>query len=215
MEKQPQPPETLIEAVQQFGDEHRAQAFMMGMRWPNGVCCPRCGSVNVQYIKTRRIWRCKDCVERRTFSIKTDTIFEDSPLPMGKWLVAVWMLVNCKNGISSYELARDLGVTQKTGWFMLQRIRLALNVGSFERQLKDSVEVDETFIGGRARNMHKGKRKAKGRGAGGKAVVMGLLERHGEVRTMVVSNTKRKTLAPKVREHLESGTNVYTDALKS
>lgn len=208
-------PKTLVQAVRYFSDEAKAHEFVVGLRWPNGVCCPRCGSVRVQYISTRRIWKCKDCTERKQFSVKVGTIFEDSPLPLGKWLVAVWLLVNAKNGISSYELHRALGVTQKSAWFMLQRIRLAMQVGTFETQLGGEVEADETFIGGRARNMHAGRRKAKGRGTVGKAIVLGLLERRGEVRTMVVGNTKRSTLQPKVRNHVKRGTHVFTDALAS
>lgn len=205
----------MMEAVAYFADEAKAHEFVVSLRWPTGVCCPRCGSTRVQYVSTRRIWKCKDCTERKQFSVKVGTIFEDSPIPLGKWLIAVWLLANAKNGISSYELARSLGVTQKSAWFMLQRIRLAMQAGTFERQLSGEVEADETFIGGRARNMHKGKRKAKGRGAVGKAVVLGLLERKGEIRTMVVGNTKRRTLSPKVREHVAAGSEVFTDALKS
>jgi transposase-like protein len=209
-------PETMMEAVQYFGIEQNAHDFVVGMRWPESVCCPRCGSVKVQYISTRKTWRCKDCIEKRTFTAKTGTVFEDSPLSLGKWLIAVWLLVNAKNGISSYELHRALGVTQKTAWFMLQRVRLAMQGGSIEkRDIEGAVEVDETFIGGRARNMHAGKRKAKGRGSVGKAVVLGMLQRNGEARVMVVGNTKRSTLAPKVRENVKPGAGVFTDALAS
>ena len=158
---------------------------------------------------------------RRQFSVKVGTIFEESKLTIDKCLIAVWLEVNAKNSISSYEVGRHLGVTQKTGWFLQQRIRLALHAGSFDRQFSGTVEADETFVGGKARNMHKGKRKAKGRGAAGKAVVMGLLERHGpdgkcsKVRTQVVDNTKRRTLKPIIQANVEPGSHVYTDALKS
>lgn len=205
-------PETLVEAIRYFGDEDRAVGFLASMRWPEGVCCPRCGSTAVKFIKTRRLWECKDCETRKQFSVKVGTIFEDGKLPVGTCLIALWMIVNAKNGVSSHELARSLGITQKSAWHLGHRIRLALHAGSFERQLSGQVEADETFIGGRARNMHKGKRKAKGRGAVGKAVVFGLLERHGEARVQVVSDTKRKTLQPKVREHVSAGSNVLTDA---
>lgn len=205
-------PETLIEAVRYFGDEDKAIAFMADLRWPSGVCCPRCGSVAVKFISTRNIWQCKDCETKKQFSIRVGTIFEDCKLPIGTCLVAVWMIVNAKNGISSYELARSLGITQKSAWHLGHRIRLALHVGSFDRKLEGRVEADETFIGGRARNMHAGKRKAKGRGSVGKAVVFGLLERHGEVRTMVVENTKRSTLVSKVKDHVATGTEMLTDA---
>lgn len=208
-------PETLVEAVRYFGDEDKAVKFMADLRWPTGVCCPRCGSVAVKYISTRRIWQCKDCETKKQFSVRVGTIFEDSKLPIGTCLVAVWMVVNAKNGVSSYELARALGITQKSAWHLAHRIRLALHVGSFDRKLTGKVEADETFIGGRARNMHAGKRKAKGRGAVGKAVVFGLLERHGEVRLHVVPDTKRRTLHAKIADHVESGTNILTDAHKS
>ncbi|MCY2953306.1 MAG: IS1595 family transposase [Planctomycetota bacterium] len=208
-------PETLIEAVRQFSDLDYATPFFAQVRWPKGVCCPHCGSVKVDYIANRRLWECREKHERQQFSVKIGTIFEDSKLTIDKCLVAVWMEVNAKNSISSYEVGRHLGVTQKTAWFLQQRIRLAMQVGTFDKMLAGEVEVDETFIGGKARNMHPGKRKAKGRGAVGKAVVMGLLERHGEVRTLVVDNTKRKTLQPVVKAHVEKGAAVFADALAS
>jgi transposase-like protein len=163
-----------------------------------------------------RLRRPFNCTNFR-FSIERQigTIFEECRLPIDKCLIAVWLEVNSKNSISSYEVGRHLGVTQKTAWFLQHRIRLALNVGSFDKPLSGEVEADETFIGGKAHNMHPGKRKAKGRGAAGKAVVMGLLERHGEVRTFVVDNTKRRTLQPVVKQHVEKGSEVFTDALAS
>lgn len=208
-------PKTLMEAVKVFADPDTALTFMVALRWPNGVCCPRCGSARVRFISTRRVWECREGHPQKRFSIKTGTIMEESPLPLDKWLIGIWMEANAKNSISSYEVHRSLGITQKTAWFMQQRIRLAMQQGDFFRKLTGEVEVDETFIGGKARNMHPGKRKAKGRGAVGKAVVMGLLERHGEVRTLVVDNTKRGTLQPVVRQHVEKGASVFTDALAS
>ena len=208
-------PETLVEAVRLFADEDVAFSFMKALRWPEQVCCPRCGSTRVRFIGTRRVWECREIHPAKRFSLKTGTIMEDSPLPLSTWLIGIWLEANAKNSISSYEVMRSLGVTQKTGWFMQQRIRLAMQNGDFFKKLTGEVEVDETFIGGKARNMHPGRRKAKGRGAVGKAVVMGLLQRHGEVRTLVVDNTKRKTLLPVVHEHVEKGTAVFTDALAS
>lgn len=208
-------PETLIEAVAYFSDEDRAVAYLARMRWGDTVCCPRCGSVDVKPIPTRRTWECMDCKAKRQFSVRVGTVLEDSKIPVGKWMMALWMVVNAKNGISSHELGRAIGVTQKTAWFLGHRIRLALQTGTLESKLTGPCEVDETFIGGRARNMHAGRRKAKGRGAVGKAVVMGVLERHGEVRTMVVPDTRRGTLQPEVRRHVEPGSEVYTDALAS
>jgi transposase-like protein len=208
-------PKTLLEAIRYFADLDVATQFFAEIRWPDGPVCPRCGLVKDHYYtKTRRLWQCKGC--KKQFSVKVGTVFEDSPIGMDKWLPAVWMLTSCKNGKSSHELARDLGVTQKTAWFMLQRIRLAMQSGTFEK-LSGEVEADETFIGGKARNMHKKKREEKiqGRGASGKVAVMGLLERHGEVRTKVVPDTKKKTLQVEVRENVEPGSDLYTDALQS
>jgi transposase-like protein len=212
-------PETLLEAVKFFSDPDVALAFVAGLRWPNGAVCPRCDAGGPIFLKTRRVWKCRGC--KKQFSVKLGTIFEDSPLGLDKWLPALWMVVNCKNGISSCEMARALGVTQKSAWFMDHRIRLAVQEGTFE-PMSGEVEVDETFIGGKARNMHKGRREQKIKGTGplGKAAVMGLLERHGEpghsrVRTKVVSDIKRKTLAPEVRKNVAPGSEVFTDALKS
>ena len=177
-------PETLIEAFHVFSDQDTALRFMTELRWPGGeVCCPRCGSVRVRFISTRRVWECRETHEARRFSIKTGTIMAESPLGLDKWLVGMWLAANCKNSISSYEIARDLGITQKSAWFMQQRIRLAMHNGGFFTKFGGNGggsidEADETFIGGKARNMHKGRRKAKGSGCVGKAAVMGLLVRH-------------------------------------
>src|SRR6266849_3481065 len=154
-------PETLLEAVKFFADQDVSLAFVAKLRWPNGVTCPRCAAGETSFLSTRRIWKCKGC--KKQFSAKVGTIFEDSPLGLDKWLPALWMVVNAKNGVSSCELARSLGVTQKTGWFMLHRIRLAMQDGSIEK-MKGRVEADETFIGGLARNMHKSKKKHLGTG---------------------------------------------------
>ena len=208
--------QTLIEVIRYFSDLDVATKYMAKLRWPDGPVCPVCGLVdkNHYYLKTRRKWKCRSC--KRQFSVKAGTIFEDSPIGLDKWLAAIWMLGNCKNGVSSYELHRAIGVTQKTAWFMLHRIRAAMHSGTFEK-LASEVEADETFIGGRARNMHKSKREEKiqGRGMSGKVAILGLLERHGEVRTKVVPDTKRRTLQVEVRENVEPGSQLYTDALKS
>jgi transposase-like protein len=210
-------PTTLTEAIRYFANPDFALQFMVEIRWPNGVECPTCGSKDVRFIPTRRIWECKCKHAKRQFSVKVGTVFEDSALPIDKWLIAIWTECNCKNSISSYELAGHIGVTQKSAWFMQQRIRLAMQTGSFKAPLKGHVEVDETFIGGKARNMHPGKFKAKGGkgGTAGKAVVLGILERHGDVRLKVVDGTKRRTLHPEVVKHVEPGTTVYTDSLPS
>lgn len=185
------------------------------------MTCPRCESAALYYDATRRVWQCKAKHPRRQFTVKVGTIFEDSPIGLDKWLAATWLITNAKNGTSSYEIARGLGVTQKTAWFMLQRIRLAMQDDG-DGMFGGKVEVDETFIGGKARFMHRSKRaeKIKGTGGLGKVAVMGLLARHGAdghsvVRTKVVSNTRRATLAPEVRQNVAPGSEVFSDALKS
>lgn len=215
MAEQPNLPETLVEAVRYFSDEERAHAFLVGMRWPGGVCCPQCGGTRINYISTRKRWTCKDCLIAKQFSVRTGTIFEDSKLPLGTWMIGVWMVVNAKNGCSSWELHRALGITQKSAWFLGHRIRKAMAVGSFDRKLCGEIEADESFIGGKARNMHPGRRKVKGSGTVGKAVVMGVLERQGEVRTAVIAGTKRKHVQEQVRQHVQPGAIIYTDALRS
>jgi len=210
-------PTNLKEAIVYFADPDNCLRYLMARRWPDGVVvCPTCGRKNPRYIAARRIWQCSIKHERRQFSIKVGTIFEDSPLGLDKWLPAVWLLGNCKNGISSYEIGRDLSVTQKTAWFMLQRIRLGLQ-SETGGKLGGEIEADETFIGGKARNMHAWKRAVKITGTGGKdkTAVMGILERGGKVRTKVVENRKKKALQAEVREHVEAGSALYTDALKS
>ena len=210
-------PKTLLEAIRYFSDYENCRQFMMDLRWPDGkVTCPQCGSKRVGYLKSARVWKCYTKHPKQKFSLKTGTIFEDSPLGLDKWLAAVWLIVNCKNGISSYEIARDLGVTQKSAWHMAHRIRLALQVGDFGK-LSGEVEADETFIGGKARNMHIAQRKRRITGTGGKdkTAVLGVLERGGKVRTTVVRDRKKKTLQTEVKKHVEAGAALYTDELLS
>ena len=210
-------PKTLQQAIIWFSDREHCYQFMMDLRWPDGkVKCPRCGSEKVKYLAKPRVWKCYAKHQSPTFSLKTGTIFEDSPIGFAKWLPAAWLVINCKNGISSYELSRDLGVTQKSAWFMLHRIRLAMQSGSLKK-LEGHVEADETFIGGKARNMHKSKRAKKITGTGGKdkTAVLGILERGGSVTVTVVPNTKKKVLQPLVKAHVSAGSAIYSDALKS
>jgi transposase-like protein len=204
-------PKTLLQAIKYFGDPDTALGCMVAIRWPDGVItCPRCDSDRHSFVKTRRIWICLAC--KKHFSVKIGTIMEDSPIGLDKWLSAIWLIVSAKNGISSYEIHRALGITQKSAWFLMHRIRKAMQAGTF-RKLAGDVEVDETFIGGLARNMHKNKRnKVSKTGFIGKVAVMGLLERHGEVRTVIVGDTSRDTMQPRVREYVESGSNVFSDA---
>lgn len=210
-------PKTLQQAIIHFSKPENCNAFMIAARFEDGnPRCPQCGSDNVIYLEKARLFKCRTAHPKQKFSLKVGTIFEDSPLGLDKWLTAIWLIANAKNGISSYEIHRALGITQKTAWFVLHRIRLAMQQGSIEK-LSGHVEVDETFIGGKARNMHRSERARKihGTGGSGKVAVMGLLERHGEVRTMVVPNVKRKSLRREINTHVEPGSMVYSDALKS
>jgi transposase-like protein len=213
-------PETLQQAIEFFANADTAFAFMVRLRWPDRVvCCPRCQSDKVSFLATRKLWECKGCKVKKQFSVRVGTIFEDSPISLGKWWCAIWLISNAKNGISSCELHRALGVTQKTAWFMLQRIRLALQNGSIVK-IGGHVEADETFIGGKARNMHAGKRRAKGTGPVAMTPVMGLLERNTAKRSSrvvlkVVDNTRKPELQGQVRKYVLKGAEVHTDALKS
>ncbi len=211
-------PETLAETIEYFSNEDHALDFIRSIRWDGGVAtCSHCESQESYFLASRRMWKCKACSKK--YSVRVGTIFEESPLKLGKWISAFWLIVNAKNGISSYEIHRALGVTQKTAWFMLHRIRLAIQNGSIVK-IAGQCEVDETFIGGKARNMHKGKRKAKGTGPVAMTPVMGLLERgtrKGASRVVlkVVDTRKKNELQGHVREYVLKGSEVHTDALKS
>ena len=190
---------------------------MVKLRWPDGkVTCPRCGGDHVKWLAKARVWKCYAKHKRPTFTLKTGTIFEESPIGLDKWTTAIWLVANCKNGISSLEMSRHLGVTQKTAWFMNHRIRKAMQDGSFVK-LGGEVEVDETFIGGKARNMHVSARRRRITGTGGKdkTAVLGMLERNGRVRTSVIENRKRRTIQPQVRDHVSAGSALYSDELLS
>ena len=211
-------PETLTEAIVYFADAENALNFMAALRWSDGIAkCPACGSASSYFLSTRRIWKCREC--KKQFSVKAGTVFEDSPLGLDKWLPAVWLIVNAKNGVSSCKIGRALGVTQKTAWFMLHRIRLAMQNGSFVK-MEGTVEVDETYIGGKAANMHKHKWEAriKGRGTTGKDIVMGILQRgakkgKSKVRHKVLKTADRASLHGEIHRNVASGSNVYTDSL--
>ncbi|MDX6269899.1 MAG: hypothetical protein QOD28_1122 [Acidobacteriota bacterium] len=205
-------PKTLQEAIIYFSDPDTCTTFMAQLRWPDGVACPICNGKAVSYLSTRRMWKCKNKECFKQFSVKVGTVMEDSPIKLDKWLAAIWMIANCKNGVSSYEIHRALGITQKSAWFLNHRIRLAMQTGTFEK-LSGQVEVDETYIGGLSRNMHRDKRsKLGGTGGSGKVAVMGLLERNGKVRAKVIGNNKRETLHSEVRAHVEHGAELFTDA---
>jgi len=211
-------PKSLQEAIVYFSNPDNCIDYVAIRRWPNGVVCPGCGSTKVSaFNATRRTWKCGSHHPKREFSVKVGTIYEDSPIPLDKWLTATWMLTNCKNGVSSYEIARDVKVTQKSAWFMLQRIRLAMQDDFFGSKLGGEVEVDETFIGGKARNMHLSERKRRitGTGTKDKTAVMGILERGGKVRASVVPSRRKTVLQEEVRKHVTAGAALYSDALMS
>ncbi len=213
-------PKTLQQAIVHFADPDNCLAFMVKLRWPDGkVICPTCGREDAVFLQNQRKWQCKNVHDHRQFSVKVSTIMEDSALPLDKWLVAIWMIANCKNGISSYEVGRALGITQKSAWFMLHRIRLAMQNRSILKLGGDGsqVEVDETFVGGAARFMHSDKRKRRitETGTKDKVAIVGILERGGEVRGTVVGNRKKHALQTQIRTHVKAGSAIYTDALMS
>jgi transposase-like protein len=205
-------PRTLLEAVRYFSDTERAFAYVVSLRWTDGKpVCPSCGCLEHSFLTTRRIWKCKAC--KRQFSVKVGTIFEDSPIGFDKWLPCIWLIANSKNSISSYEVARSLGVTQKTAWFMLHRIRKAMESGTFQR-LSGTVEIDETYVGGLAENMHKWtrQRRIKARGNKGKTPVQGMRQREGGViRAEVVVQLGQHQTQVAIRKAVEPGSAIYTD----
>jgi len=210
-------PTTLRDAVLWFAEFEHCRQFMLELRWPDGkVACPYCGAEKLTWLPKARVWKCYAGHERPTFSLKTGTIFEDSPIPLEKWLCAAWMLICCKNGISSYEIHRGLGVTQKTAWFMLHRIRLAARERGFNKLggAGSEIEGDETLVGGKVQNMHRGSKRlarANTDGNWGKTVVLGLLEREGRVRAAVAPSRKKHHVRPNVLENIEPGSKLYTD----
>jgi transposase-like protein len=209
-------PTTLQEAIVYFSDPVRCREWIVPRRWPDGVTCPRCGSAKVSFLEKYNRWQCGARHASRQFTVKTGTIFEDSPVGLDKWLMAMWQVVNDKNGISSYEVHRAIGVSQKTAWFLDHRIRHALTTGSIDK-LSGEIEADETFVGGLARNMHADKKARKITGTGGKdkTIVMGILERGGKVRASVVPTRRKAHVQAEIRKHVQAGSALYTDALKS
>src|ERR1700676_3308131 len=214
-------PSSLQEAVVYFADADNCREFVMARRWPDGVVCPTCGCTDVIFLANQNRWQCRNKHSKRQFSLKTGTIYEESPLGLDKWLVAMWLVVNCKNGVSSCEIARALNITQKTAWFLDHRVRVSLGMATPDK-FTGHVEADETFIGQKARNMHASVRARKITGTGGKdkTAVMGILERskdgkHSTVRATVIPNRKKKALQSEVRKHVEAGAALYTDALRS
>jgi transposase-like protein len=215
-------PTSLLEAIRYFSDVDVCIEFVASLRWLDGVAqCPHCGGKNAGFLKTRRIWKCRVPECRKQFSVKTGTIFEESPIGLDKWLMAIWLVVNCKNGISSYEIHRDLKVTQKSAWFMLHRIRLALKNGTWAKLGGggEPVEVDETFIGGKPKNMHAKRRlkmKTSLNGYAEKAIVVGMLDRDSrQVRAKVLPNVRRDTLQNAILDTIERKATVYTDGFQA
>lgn len=211
MKSEQKSPKTLMEAIRFFARPGVALEFMAKMRWPDGPFCDRCGEMNPMFLKSVERWKCRGC--RNQFSVKRGTIMEDSPISLDKWLCAIWMIANCRNGVSSYEVARSLGITQKSAWFMLHRIRLAMQTGSIEK-IGGTVETDETFIGGKVRKMNRAARRRAGsrKGSSGKAIVAGVLERNGEVRARVLSDGSKEFVQGHIREYVEPGSRLFTDS---
>lgn len=218
-------PTNLIEAIRYFADLDVATEFVAKLRWPNGWRCPECNCPEYSYLTSRRLWKCRYC--KKQTSVKVGSIFEDSPIPLDKWLAAIWVIANAKNGVSSHELGRSIGLTQKSAWFVLHRIRLAMQTGSFER-FDGEVEVDETFVGGKKRNMHKhvAAQKFAANPSGGdpstaKVVVGGTMKRGDGIRTsskviaQVLPDTRRATMHAHVRDTATEGSTLYTDAMLS
>jgi hypothetical protein len=211
-------PKTLQQAIVYFANPDNCVDYLVDRRWPNGVVCPTCGRKDAAYVPARRVWQCKTRHPKSQFSIKVGTVFEDSPITLDKWLLAMWMVANCKNGVSSWEMHRSIGITQKTAWFMLHRLRMALYHKSEMRMGQDggTVEADETFIGGKPKNMHAKRRKfIQGNVCETKTAVFGMLDRETrEVRAKIIPNVKRETLQAEILDQVTKGARVYTDAYK-
>jgi transposase-like protein len=209
-------PQTLAEAIIYFSNPDNALKYFAAKRWPNGVFCPYCGTKEPMFLSTRRIWKCRATRCRKQFSAKVGTVMNESAIPLEKWLPVMWLVANCKNGVSSCEIARDMGVTQKTAWFMLHRVREAMQ-DKTATKLSGEVEVDESFIGGKSRNMHAKRRAEVITGTGGKdkAIALGMVERGGNVRTFAVPNRRKHELHGKIRQHVKAGSALFSDALQS
>ena len=209
-------PQTFAEAIVYFADPDNALKYFAAKRWPNGVFCPDCGTKEPMFLKSRRIWKCRATRCRKQFSAKVGTVMNESAIPLEKWLPVMWLVANCKNGVSSCEIARDIGVTRKTAWFMLHRVREAMQEKTATK-LSSEIEVDESFIGGKSRNMHAKRRAEVITGTGGtdKAIALGMVERGGNVSTFAVPNRRKHELRGKIRQHVKAGSALFSDALQS
>jgi transposase-like protein len=220
-------PETLVEAIRYYSDPVICRNLVAGLRWPDGVTCPRCGCDRVTFMETVQRWNCRGC--RKQFSVKVGTIFEDSPIELGLWFAGFWLIANAKNGISSCEVGRALGITQKSAWFLLHRIRLVMKTGTLDKQ-EGTFEVDETFVGGLEKNKHAHKKRNAGRGGVGKTIVLGILKRgngtkdengkrrraeeriYSQVQATVIRNTGNIALQSEIAARVQPGSEVFTDA---
>ncbi len=203
-------PTSLIEAASRFADPEFAFAYLVAQRWPGKVACPRCGTIDPHFIKSRKLWRCAGC--KQQFSVRTGTILEDSPIPVGKWLIAIWVMANSKNGVSSCELARTLGITQKSAWHLVHRIRLAMEAKPPFRRFSGQVECDESLLGGKYDKRRKSHQQFKGRGTGHLTPVFGLIEREsGTVRALVIPDVKGPTVRDAVYRNVWPGSELFTD----
>jgi len=201
--------DSLFDLMAAFPDEQSCVDHLRAIRWRDGEFCPHCQGNRIYTFSDRKTFKCGDC--RQRFSIKVGTIFEDTKLPLRKWFMAIWLITNHPKGIASTTLAKDLAVTQKTAWFVLHRLRHAARTPSFNAPLKGTVEVDETYVGGKEKNKHEWQRTGDTKGGKGKEIMLGMVERDGELRMVHVSDMKAKTVQAVICENVARGTNVMTD----
>lgn len=201
--------DSLFDLMDAFPDEQSCVDHLRAIRWRDGEFCPHCGASRIMHFADKKTFKCSDC--RARFSIKVGTIFEDTKLPLRKWFMAIWLITNHPKGIASTTLAKDLKITQKSAWFVLHRLRHAAATKSFNAPLKGDVEADTTYVGGKEKNKHASDRKGGTQGGSGKAVVLGMIERDGEMRAAHVPDGKAKTLQGVIRKTVKPGSALLTD----